>query len=89
MVTAGTILGTVALNKDGITGFTEVSLKKVVGNQTTFYCPLDFLDPQIKTSFLGRVTQLMNEWEEYVGDTNIYNQADQPTPGCVVKSYSE
>lgn len=88
-VQAGDVLGKVSLNRDGVTGFTEIQVKKVVGSNSTSYCATDYLSPVVKTIFQGYISKLMSDWESYVGDTNVYDEAAQVAPGCLVKSLKD
>jgi hypothetical protein len=49
------------------------------------YCFADFLEPAAREEWAERITHLMNDWEAYVGDTTIYDQAGMVYPGCMMK----
>lgn len=83
---AGEIIGKVALNRDGITGFTEIQVKEVIGNKSTSYCPLNFMSANLKAEYSAKLTKLMSDWESFMGNTSIYSEQTQTTAGCMVSS---
>jgi hypothetical protein len=89
-VKAGDVIGKPSLNRSGGTGFTEVSVKQTDGQTaSTHYCPVDLLAEEVKDTILSQLSVLMNEWESYSGNQNIYDQASQTIPGCIVNSVED
>lgn len=83
VVQAGQIIGKVSPNKDGKSGYTEISLKETDGRSpAVFHCPLAFLDADVRAEYEAKVVQLMTDWETVFGNTEIYNEANQTIPGC-------
>jgi len=90
MVKANDIIGKVALNKDGITGFTEIAVKKVSSNNVSeYYCPVDLLSSNIKQTYIADIKTLMQDWRAYSGDNSIYVDSQQTTPGCLLTTTIE
>jgi hypothetical protein len=83
-VKAGQVLGKVALNVNGKTGYTSIELREGSGRgKAASRCPWMFLSPTIENDVLQKYSNLMSQWETFMGDIAIYTQDDQPFPGCV------
>ncbi len=67
-------------NLDGL-GLVEMGVL-LPGNPPKHACTFSYLDPSVKDDISAKITQLQNDWESYMGDQNIYDQASQPIPGC-------
>lgn len=63
-------------------GVFEMGLLKG-GNPPTHICIFDYLDDSIKQDTFDKITALKKSWEEYVGDTSLYDEANTVIPGCV------
>lgn len=50
------------------------------------YCPFVFFDPALLVEYQQKVSQLMQDWEIYKSDTNIYDEASHVCPGCRYES---
>jgi len=85
-VTAGQILGKVAINRDGQTGYTEIQVKDQKGAS---YCPLKYLPTDLQTVYSGYISKLISDWEMYMADTGIYNETAMTLPGCLAETYTE
>jgi hypothetical protein len=46
-------------------------------------CPFAYLDPSIKASVEAEILNFYKKWEEFKGDTSIYNEAALVSPGCL------
>lgn len=87
-ITAGQVLGKVSLNKDGITGYTEIMIKEGDGRgPATAHCITKFFDTSAAQYYGSQLVDLMNDWETYMEDQTIYNQESQTSIGCVVDSF--
>lgn len=86
-VKAGDVIGEVsgysAHGYDGL-GLVEIGILKG-GNQPSHICPFDYLDDSIKDETLKKITALQKSWEEYRGDSSIYDESKIVTPGCESK----
>jgi murein DD-endopeptidase MepM/ murein hydrolase activator NlpD len=86
-VKAGDVIAEVsdydAKNYDGL-GLMEIGILKG-GNPPSHICPFDYLDDSIKESTLNKITALKKSWEEYRGDTTIYDEAKAVIPGCLTR----
>lgn len=67
-------------NLNGL-GLVEIGVL-LPGNPPQHACTFDYLDSSVKDSILSKISQLQNDWEDFMGDKNIYNQARQPIVGC-------
>lgn len=63
-------------------GLVEIGVLKG-GNPPSHLCPFDYLDDSIKEETLKNITALKKAWEEYRGDSTIYDEANELMPGCV------
>jgi len=76
-VTAGQIVGNPGPWDENF-GRTEL----MVVDGATYYCPFDVFDDDLKDEYEGKVTRLMNDWEDFKGDDTIYDQSAMVEPGC-------
>ena len=74
-------------NLDGL-GLVEMGVL-LPGNPPQHACTFDYLDSSVKNDILDKITQLQNDWESYMGDQNVYDQASQPVPGCATQDKVE
>lgn len=87
-VVAGQIIGEVSdydsHNNPGF-GLIEIGILRssTDGGVPEHICPLNYLDPSIKTKTLDSLTKLYVAWNEYLGK-EVYNYSTYATPGCVV-----
>lgn len=65
-------------------GLVEIGVLKG-GNPPSHVCPFDYLDDSIKDSTLKKITALQKSWEEYTGDSSIYNESKAVIPGCITR----
>lgn len=83
-VTAGQVIAEVsdytAQSMPGY-GYFEIGILQG-GNPPQHICPFAYLDPSAKTELESQLTQLYSDWEGYIGDTSLYNEAESPL-GCV------
>ncbi len=86
-VKAGDVIADVsdydAKNYAGL-GLVEIGVLKG-GNPPSHLCPFDYLDDSIKDSTLKKITALKKSWEEYRGDTTIYDESKVVIPGCLTR----
>jgi prepilin-type N-terminal cleavage/methylation domain-containing protein len=66
-------------------GLVEIGILKG-GNPPSHICPFDYLDDSIKDETLKKISALQKSWEEYIGDTSIYDEANAALPGCVSRA---
>lgn len=52
------------------------------GSPPTHLCPFEYLDDSIKDETLKKITALQKSWEEYRGDSTIYDESKVVIPGC-------
>lgn len=62
-------------------GLVEIGVLKG-GNPPSHLCPFDYLDDSIKADTLNNITALQKSWEEYRGDSSIYDESKIVIPGC-------
>ena len=90
-VKAGDVIAEVsdydAKNYAGL-GLVEIGVLKG-GNPPSHVCPFDYLDDSIKDSTLKKITALQKSWEEYRGDSSIYDESKVAVPGCVTRDRIE
>ncbi len=72
-----------ARNYDGL-GLFEIGVLKG-GNPPSHVCLFDYLDESIKSKTQKNILSLQKSWEEYRGDTTIYDESKAVTPGCLTR----
>lgn len=84
-VKAGTVIATAsdvdASKVHGLSIFEMGILKG--GNPPMHLCMFDYLDASIKDKTLSDITAFKVSWEEFRGDTSIYDEANTALPGCI------
>lgn len=65
-------------------GLVEIGVLKG-GNPPSHVCPFDYLDDSIKDNTLKKITALQKSWEEYRGDSSIYDESKVVIPGCLTR----
>ncbi len=65
-------------------GFFEIGLYRPHSNGVGGHedCIFKFLDPSVKKDIEAKVTAFYKGWEEYRGDTTLYDEANNYSPGC-------
>src|SRR3989344_2545334 len=85
MVVAGQIIAEVSnQTSEWNSGFglVEIGILKG-GNPPSHVCPYLYLDDSVKEDYYNKINAFYNSWEEYKGDSNIYDQDSYPLPGCI------
>ncbi len=62
----------------------EIGLYRPHSNGVGGYedCVFKFLDPAVKKDIQAKVSTFYKAWEEFRGDTSIYDEASYASPGC-------
>ena len=47
------------------------------------HCMLSYLDPAVADAWKQKVADYMSDWEAFVGDASLYDQAAMVQPGCL------
>lgn len=63
-------------------GLVEIGILRG-GNPPSHICPFEYLDESIKADTFKKITALQKAWEEYLGDTSIYDESKAVVPGCL------
>lgn len=86
-IKSGDILGNPSINKDGVTGYSEVEIMETKNGKTTYYCPVALLNPTVKTQIINQIAAQEKALEKFYGDNAIYNEnAQEVDPGCFVEN---
>lgn len=83
-VAAGQIVGEVSDFDHGAPpgfGAVEIGILKG-GNPPEHVCPFVYLDPSIKEDVFTKIKAFYKSWEDYRGDTTLYNEETE-IPGCL------
>lgn len=84
-VTAGQVVAEVSdystKNTPGF-GLVELGLFKPINNEPAHWCPFAHLDESVKEATLKNISALYAGWEQFMGDTSIYDEASFAMPGC-------
>ncbi|MCA9334061.1 peptidoglycan DD-metalloendopeptidase family protein [Candidatus Saccharibacteria bacterium] len=59
------------------------------GDPPKHACTFDYLDDSIKAETLKKLSALQDSWEQFIGNTSIYDQAAAPIPGCATRDLVE
>lgn len=83
-VNAGQVIAEVSphdsQNNSGL-GLVEIGI--LFGGQVPQHiCPFAYLDDSIKEDIEKKITALYKAWEDYRGDSTLYNESSNPSPGC-------
>ena len=65
-------------------GFVEIMINNMETGLS--YCPMSFLDDDKFDEYVQKISQLMDDWEEFMADTTIYDQENHVIPGCRIES---
>lgn len=65
-------------------GLVEIGVLKG-GSPPSHLCPFDYLDVSIKDKTLKSITALQKSWEDYRGDSTIYDESKVVIPGCLTR----
>lgn len=65
-------------------GLVEIGVLKG-GNPPSHLCPFDYLDESIKDDTFKKITALQKSWEQYRGDSSIYDESKVVIPGCLTR----
>lgn len=91
-VTAGQVVAEVSdydtRNTPGY-GLVEIGLFHPINNEPTHWCPFQYLDSSVKDEINTKISSLYKGWEEFMGDTSIYDEASYPIPGCATLEASK
>ena len=71
-VKAGDVLGNPG-NWNNSVGLGVVELSVINDKENKNYCPFSYFDPVLRPSYEAKVQKLMDDWEDYKGDENIYS----------------
>lgn len=84
-VTAGQVVAEVSdystHNTPGY-GLVELGLFHPQNNEPTHWCPFQHLDSSIKDETNKMILSVYQGWEEFMGDTSIYDEVSYAIPGC-------
>ncbi len=88
-VKAGDVIAEVGAHTNyqyGGYGFFEIGLYRPHSNGVGGHedCVFKFLDPSVKKDIEAKVTAFYKGWEDYRGDTTLYDEANNYSPGCAV-----
>jgi len=63
-------------------------MELMVNNNKTrlSYCPFCFFNEEKIEEYQTKILQLMHDWEEFKGDTSIYDESSHVLPGCRFES---
>ena len=65
-------------------GLVEIGVLKG-GNPPQHMCPFDYLDESIKDRTLKKITAFKKSWEDYRGDSSLYDESKVVIPGCLTR----
>ena len=78
-VTAGQVLGKPG-TWDSYAGRVEIQI--ILTQEGKSVCPFLFFDPATRAEHENKVNQLIDDWETYKGNSEIYSEEEFPFTGC-------
>lgn len=87
-VKAGQIIGEVSNFDQGAPagfGATEIGILKGGSAGPQHVCPFAYLDPSIKEETEKKIVSLFKSWENYIGDSALYDESLSIPPGCLTQ----
>ncbi len=83
-VTAGQVIAEVSdFDKNLPKGFGTVEIGILQGGPTAQHiCPFLYLHTSVKQEILAKISDLMKNWETYIGDSTLYDET-LANPGCI------
>src|SRR3989344_2367719 len=86
-VTSGQVLAEVSnynqwLRNDGY-GVLDIGILSSVNGKPLHHCPYQYLDESVKQFYFERIRALYTSWEEYTGNSSLYNEEEHAIPGCI------
>ena len=91
-VKAGQILG-IASDYDAknLMGMSLIEIGVLIpGNPPKHDCTFKYLDYSVKDDILAKLKQLEADWEQFIGDSNVFDEAKQSQiPGCTTQDFIE
>lgn len=84
-IKAGQPLGTAgtAGSRGSSLGRTELMVNKELGMSVSEHrCPFEFFDPALLEEYKQKVSQLMKDWEDFKGNSALYDETKDIWPGC-------
>ncbi len=89
-VTAGQGLGTSGIRSQ-TAGRTELMVRysNWRTGETYTVCPFSVFDPSLSSIYQNKISQLMQDWEDFKGDSTIYSQSSHIYPGCQQEKIEE
>ncbi|MEK6882778.1 MAG: hypothetical protein AABY22_24355, partial [Nanoarchaeota archaeon] len=48
------------------------------------HCPFKYLDESVKQDYFNKIKALYKSWEEYTGNSSLYDEDSYSIPGCVI-----
>ncbi|MBI2057366.1 MAG: peptidoglycan DD-metalloendopeptidase family protein [Candidatus Yanofskybacteria bacterium] len=87
-VKAGDIIGK-AGNMGGGLGRTEIMIWVSEATRPMTYCPLKYFDPQLLDQYKQKIIKHMKDWEDFKGNSNLYNEQKHILPGCAYEKIAD
>ena len=85
-VKAGQVIAKVSShdsNNNGGFGLLEIGVLKGGMDGPKHYCPFAYLDPAVKDDIEQKITAFYKSWEEFIGDSKLYDESSYTIPGCL------
>ena len=74
----------------GMVGRTEITVGRFASEGVfESYCPVMYLDDSVKQNFRDSISALMDTYEEWSGDRDLYDQSAMVEPGCLYEQIND
>jgi len=84
-VQAGDLLGKPG-NWQGELGRVEID---IFSGEGTHHAPFAFFDPELKEDYEDQVWQIMEDWEDFKNDEDLYDEVEMIYAGCLYETLEE
>ena len=77
-------------SNSGMDERTEITVGKFASEGVfESYCPMLYLHESVKQDFRDSISSLMDGYEEWSGNTKLYNQGAMVEPGCLYEQIND
>ncbi len=69
---------------------TEITVGRFAADKVfESYCPIMYLHESVKQDYRDSISALMDSYEEWTGNNNLYNQSEMVEPGCLYEQIND
>ena len=77
-------------SNSGMNERTEITVGRFAADKVfESYCPIMYLHESVKQDYRDSISALMDSYEEWTGNNNLYNQSEMVEPGCLYEQIND